>query len=57
MRYSLKITSSGKGLFAISSDIKIKKGSICGLKRNAANIHGGAYDNLFTILNEWFLVQ
>jgi hypothetical protein len=46
LRYSnfskmrLTVKTSGKGGFAILGDVKVKKGSVCSLKRNGDNLHG-----------------
>lgn len=40
VRMVIRFQSHATGLFAFSKDIKVKKGSICGLRRNRNNIHG-----------------
>jgi hypothetical protein len=40
IRHVLIIDTYGKGAFAISGDVKVKKGAICSLKRNEDSIHG-----------------
>ena len=40
MEQVLTISTRGKGLFAMKSDVKISKGSTCSLRRNPANLSG-----------------
>ena len=39
-RMLIRFQSHATGLFALSKDIKVKQGSLCGLRRNRNNIHG-----------------
>lgn len=36
----IKVKGNATGLFALSADIKVKKGSVCELRRNRDNAHG-----------------